>query len=171
MNIDARHVKDNLQRFKEFLTTRGADVLIPVSEWELARFKCGEQLGIIYTNAKGRITHYGAACEAYTAYCKGLPWRAIPATPRRKRGGRSQILELRARDGDLCFFCQMCVNLQTESEEHLVARTHGGPDNLANKFLAHRRCNELAGHLSAVEKIKLHVQAVMRHHTKRNNNE
>jgi hypothetical protein len=54
------------------------------------------------------------------------------------------------------------VDVEDESEEHLVSITHGGPQHISNKFLAHRVCNAKAGHMSAPEKIQLHVEAHLR---------
>jgi hypothetical protein len=39
--------------------------------------------------------------------------------------------------------------------EHLLPVTAGGPSHLANYALAHRSCNEEAGTLSLVEKLRL----------------
>lgn len=71
------------------------------------------------------------------------------------------IRALRTRDGDLCFFCQRTVSQDNESAEHLVPVTHGGPNHISNLFLAHKGCNGQAGHLSAPEKIRIHVRAVI----------
>lgn len=44
----------------------------------------------------------------------------------------------------------------------VVPIAHGGPDHISNMVLAHRKCNEEAGHLSGREKIEIHVQARLR---------
>jgi hypothetical protein len=40
--------------------------------------------------------------------------------------------------------------------------THGGPNHINNLFLTHKICNQRAGHLSAPEKIRMHVEAHMK---------
>jgi len=62
------------------------------------------------------------------------------------------------RDGNACFYCGEPTGEDDRSLEHLVARAHGGPDHLSNLVLAHRRCNAVAGHLSAMEKIRIREQ-------------
>jgi 5-methylcytosine-specific restriction endonuclease McrA len=67
------------------------------------------------------------------------------------------------RDGAGCFFCGRRVSAPDEdcppgyepSVEHLVAIMHGGPNHISNTYLAHARCNNIAGNVSAVEKIGL----------------
>ncbi len=59
------------------------------------------------------------------------------------------------RDGNRCFYCPNTIPAGLETIEHLVPAAAGGPNHLANLFLAHRSCNEAAGTVSAVEKIRL----------------
>ena len=153
-----RQITSKLPQFRNWLAANGAQVLEPTNEWEITRFKAGDETGIIYTNAKGDVTFTGPASEAWQAFKGAHSWRAAPATKRREKSGPI-CRALRARDGGHCFFCLKPVTIKDESVEHLVPITSGGPDHIANKFLAHRVCNSDAGHLSAVEKIALHVEA------------
>ncbi len=144
--------------FRNWLAANGAEVLEPTSEWELVRFKAGGDTGVIYTKQSGAITFTGPAEKAWTAFKGSQSWRAAPATKRTKKS--SPVLQaIRVRDGGNCFFCLQPVSVEDESEEHLVSITAGGPQHISNKFLAHRICNAKAGHLSAPEKIALHVKA------------
>lgn len=156
-----KQITSKREQFRNWLAASGAQVLEPTNEWELVRFKAGDATGVIYWSLKGAITFTGPAGEAWAAFKGAHSWRAAPAT---KRRGKSSVTiqAIRARDGGHCFFCLRPVSVEDESEEHLVPITAGGPDHLANKFLAHRKCNADAGHLSAPEKIALHVKA----HTK-----
>lgn len=147
--------------FKVFLNARGAEVLEPTNEWELVRFKSSRNTSIVYTNKKGEITFYGAASEAWLAFRSGSSkWRAMPSAVMKR--SKPETNSLRARDGHLCFYCQLIVNYEDESQEHLLSTTHGGPDHIANKALSHKDCNMRAGHLSLKEKINIHVAAVIR---------
>lgn len=146
--------------FRDWLSGCGAQVLEPTNDWELVRFKAGDETSIIYRNKVGGVRYTGLAEPAWRAFSRGLAWRAKPPTIRKKRMS-PMVRTIRARDGDLCFYCQRQVGADSESVEHLVAVTHGGPNHISNLFLAHKDCNAQAGHLSAPEKIRLHVQAVV----------
>lgn len=153
-----KQVTSKLKLFRNWLAQNGAQVLEPTNEWELLRFKAGDETAVIYTNAKGGTTFTGPAGDAWEAFKGSHSWRAAPATKRRQKSG-PVIQAIRARDGDLCLFCLELVAVEDETQEHLVPITAGGPDHIANKFLAHSKCNHDAGHLSAVEKIAIHVRA------------
>lgn len=158
----AKDIVAQLDAFKAFLTARGAEVFEVINQWELLRFKSGTETSVVYTKKTGVISFYGDAETAWRAFKSNTSWRALPATKRRNSKTHS-ITAIRARDGDTCFYCLEYVTEETQSEEHLVSVTHGGPNHIANKVLAHVKCNQLAGNLSASEKIKLHIAA----HTKR----
>jgi hypothetical protein len=152
------------QAFELWLTARGAEVLTPTNQWELLRFRTEEGTSIVYTDKHGKLTWTNQAAQAYLAHVGGKPWRAVPKTQRRLRS--SPVCQaLRKRDGDACFFCHLDVAIEEESPEHLVAVTHGGPDHIANMALAHRVCNQQAGHLSLMEKIQLRENNFFRLHT------
>lgn len=158
MNTATRIIKQATE-FRSWLSGCGAQVLEPTNEWELIRFKAGGVTSVIYRNSVGGVKYTGSADEAYQAFKNGKPWRAQPSTRRKK--ATPVIRTLRQRDGDLCFFCQRTVSEDNESAEHLVSITHGGPNHISNMFLAHKGCNAKAGHLSAPEKVRIHVQAVI----------
>jgi hypothetical protein len=156
----ADKIRRRLPEFKAWLTANGAQVLEPTNEWEVLRFKANGITGIFYRNAKEAITSQGGAHEAWVAFSTGAPWRGSMTTKRRYSG--SVIARsLAKRDGDLCFFCQLPTTDENWSVEHLVAATHNGPNHMSNFVLAHRGCNADAGHLSAMEKIRIHVAAVI----------
>ncbi len=147
-----------LDTFKQFLTARGAQVLESTNEYELLRFIAGNTTCIVYTKNNGNITFYGDPCEkAWIAFKTNGSWRAAPAT--RRNRNNPVISTLRKRDGDLCFYCLKPVSNEDETEEHLLSITHGGPDNIQNKCLAHKVCNNLASHMALADKIKIHTKA------------
>ncbi|WP_186130131.1 HNH endonuclease [Burkholderia gladioli] len=152
------HLTSRRTKFEAFLVERGAQILQPTNEWEVLRFKTSHGTSIVYCNAHGGITPTGEATAAWKAFEKNGPWRATPP-PRKRPTGRDKTWPmfeaLLKRDGAACFYCGEPTDEADRTLEHLVARAHGGPDHLSNLVLAHRRCNANAGHLSAMEKIRM----------------
>jgi hypothetical protein len=155
-----KEMNPRLDAFKKWLVARGAELLVTMGEWELLRFKSGDNLCIIYYKKNGEVTFHGKSEEVWKAYLSGSSWRAMPATARRQRSS-TEITTLRKRDGDHCFFCMQLVSQEDESVEHLVSLTHNGPQHISNKFLAHKKCNAQANHLSAPEKIAIHTRTAI----------
>ena len=152
------------EMFERWLVERGAELLTPTNEWELLRFRTEKGTSIIYTNKHGHLTWMGWAAEAYLAHVGNKAWRAVPKTERRLKS--SPVCQaLRQRDGDACFYCHLPVEPEDESAEHLVSVTHGGPDHIANMALAHRICNQEAGHLPLMQKIAMRETNWRRLHT------
>lgn len=157
----AAKVQRKLPQYREWLTSNGAQVFEPTNEWELVRFKSGDETCITYRNKSGGIKHNGITAEfALKSFLHGKSWRASTPTVGRRRMS-PVVATLRKRDGGLCFFCHEEVIEGEESVEHLIAVTHGGPNHISNLFLAHRPCNQRFGHMSGVEKIHAHVNAVL----------
>lgn len=154
------HIQPHLERFKDWLVARGAEVFEPCA-YELLRFKAGDKYHIIYYRQNGNVTFHGSSEKIWRFFRLNTDWRAMEATKRKPRPS-NEITTIRKRDGDLCFYCQKYVPFgEEESSEHLVSLTHGGPHHISNKFLAHRVCNQQAGTLSAPEKIAIHTKAVV----------
>lgn len=145
------------EKFEAFLNERGAQILQPTNEWEVLRFKTKKGVSIIYKNARDGLTFTGESDAAWAAFQKNGPWRGTPA--KKRISGRDKTLPffnaLLNRDGAACFYCGSDTDESNRSIEHLVALAHGGPNHMSNMVLAHRRCNSNAGHLSAMEKIRL----------------
>jgi hypothetical protein len=157
----ADKIKAKTPKFREWLTAHGAQVLEPTNEWELIRFKSGDETCVIYRNKAGAVTYSGPTAEkAQKCFVSNAAWRANTTATKRKRAS-PMIAAIRKRDGDNCFYCRVAVSDDTASAEHLVSTTHGGPNHISNLFLAHKLCNAKAGHLSAPEKIAMHVRAVL----------
>lgn len=162
----ASNVIPDVPDFKIWLSQHGAEVLEPTNEWELVRFKTGKGTSVIYRRKHDFLacSFIGDALTAYKAYKTGgihSKWRAIPRTNRVLNRSSVDCITIRKRDGDNCFFCDCYVKQGNETVEHLVCLTHGGPQHISNKYLAHKDCNALAGHKSAVEKIEIHTKAVL----------
>lgn len=161
MSFSLKSLTTHEDRFLAFLRASGAEILAPTNEWEVVRFIAGDATSVIYKNKQNQLTFTGAASEAFKAFKSNGAWRAMPRTGRKKKSP-PRLQAIRERDGGCCFFCLKPVSIEDESEEHLVAMTHGGPNHISNLFLAHKLCNRSAGHLSAAEKIKIHVEAHMK---------
>lgn len=161
LRLNAAHrLRTKLVEFRAWLSGCGAQVMEPTNEWELVRFKTGKVTCVIYTNKSGGLRFSGPDAEtAYKAWKEAKPWRAAPAVNR--KSGTPLAQAIRARDGDNCFFCLKFVSPDNQSIEHLVPVTHRGPNHISNLFLAHKLCNQKAGHLSAVEKIRIHTGAAV----------
>lgn len=82
----------------------------------------------------------------------------------RKKWRKKRCVQLRERDGDLCFYCWRPMRFVFElvggcswaapnvSIEHLVERSQGGGSEIENLTLAHGRCNSsLAGMTKAAK--------------------
>ena len=144
-----------IEAFRAWLAANGAEVFTGTNEFELVRFKTGKPgVSVIYRKASGRISSFtGESSTAWDAFTNARGWRATPRVKRNQKGNAAHKTLLN-RDGDYCFFCGEPL-ADDITVEHLVPLTAGGPDNLANKVLAHRRCNEMAWHMSAMKKIAL----------------
>jgi hypothetical protein len=157
--LTVQEVKPKLENLKNWLIARGAEVFDPIGDFELFRFKTQKGWSSFYFKKTGVITFFGEAETVWNAFTKNTNWRACPRVKRPKAHNR-HFDAIRKRDGDLCFYCRLEVENIDASEEHLVALAHGGPNHISNKLLAHKKCNNAVGHLSAAEKIKIHVAAI-----------
>jgi hypothetical protein len=153
----AEQVAKKITNFKSWLVQRGAELLKETNEYEMVRFKSGNTTAVIYRKKSdhSNVTFLNSIAEdAWFGFMTGSPWRANPATERRRMDKNGALYDtLRQRDGDECFFCAMDIPQYEGTIEHLVCLTHGGPEHISNKFLAHKECNMIAGTLSAVEKL------------------
>lgn len=150
-------LQKKLPAFREFLAARGAEVLEPTNEFEVVRFRAGAQTGVVYRKASGQLTYQGIASDALNAFVSKGNWSAGVKTPRKARSN-PVIQRLLSRDGDRCFLCRQPLGADI-TEEHLVPLAAGGPNHIANKALAHAKCNLRMGHLSLMEKIALREQS------------
>ncbi|ACL58492.1 HNH endonuclease [Methylobacterium nodulans] len=149
---------DEMTRFRAWLTANGAEVLAPTNPYEVVRFRGSQGVSIIYrsdTKPISRMT--GQAAEALATFRRGEAMRFVPATGKTAPAKIEPIVRaLLERDGPTCFYCDAPFSeTLPPTREHLLSRTHSGPDHIANQALACQPCNLKAGHLSLVEKIRL----------------
>lgn len=143
--------------FVKWLRERGAEILGTTNPWEVLRFRAKGRTSVVYRRGHGRISACtGDVEEAWRAYQAGTTWSAGSARSRLNRPKtRQRIAAVIKRDGRACFYCGLDVEEGEETLEHIVPRAHGGPHHVANLALAHEPCNQEAGNLSAVEKVRL----------------
>lgn len=154
----------DLDHFANWLTDNGAEVLKPTSEWEIFRVRTSTGTHVVHVNRAGVQRWPEALLDIVRVYNRNGS-TALAATRRKRKNSklRQQYGALIERDGTECFYCGEPVAPPEApvppeyqvTAEHLVCVAHGGPDHLANKFLAHHKCNQIAGNLSAPEKIRL----------------
>jgi len=146
--------KTDLERFREWIVARGAELLLQTNDWEVVRFRAGGVTGIIYVNNKGRMSFSGMAQQAWDTFHAGGELR-FTERPRRKHNGSVVVRTLLKRDGNHCFFCFAEFGDDCPpTREHLIPRTAGGPDHISNQFLACGSCNSKVSHWPAPEKIR-----------------
>lgn len=159
-NINRQRVENRLTALKDFLIAAGAEVLTPTNEYELVRFRADGEISIVYRKGKGdRVTLTGQAGKALRAFFGGTSWNTASKTPREWTSAKPDIRTLFDRDGPDCFACAFPMSPEEATRDHLVPLASGGPDHIANKVLMHRACNSQCGHMSAPEKIRMHVEA------------
>lgn len=149
---------DEMTRFKAWLSNNGAEVLAPTNPYEVVRFRGDQGVSIIYRSEARAISKMtGQAAAALKSFRSGVPMRFVAATPRTQTWDKGPLVRtLLERDGPACFYCEEPFSDDLPpTREHLLSRTHGGPDHVANQALACQPCNLKAGHLSLVEKIRL----------------
>lgn len=155
----------DLAHFELWLTECGAEVLDPRSKWEILRVKTNTGTHVVHVNKDGNQRWPDELTALISRYSKGQRMSLAPGA-RRNHHGRRRIKTVLQRDGSACFYCGKPLPQLGEdaprdeaiTPEHLVSRSHGGPDHVSNIFLAHALCNERAGNLSAPEKIRLRDQ-------------
>lgn len=146
-----------MRALEKKLIAAGAEALAPTNPYEILRFRTSYGVGIVYQDKKGNETWNEPAIAARKHLLNGSG--SLAPVKIAKRKGRAGLVEkILKRDGTACFFCAR--DLEDDiTKEHLVPVAHGGPDHASNIFLAHAACNQRAGHLSAPEKIAIHVRA------------
>lgn len=142
-----------LAKFVAWLKERGAEVVDGTNEWELLRFWANGKVHILFRNKSGRLTWTGETGLAWRMSRTNGPWSG---TERKKaNGSNARLRAVVERDGGDCFYCWKDLGLRNVTLEHLVPAAHGGPSHLSNLVAAHADCNQDAGVLSAMEKIRI----------------
>lgn len=155
----------DLDAFKDWLAERGALILPTAHSREIMRVRTHHGLLVVRRTKRGKQRWPPDLFLIGMQFLRGERPALAPDLHRKSRRIRAGELyaELVERDGDGCFYCgrrvpepgEECPDGFGPSLEHLVATAHGGPNHPSNYALAHERCNNIAGDLPAVGKIKL----------------
>lgn len=177
-SLPIRRAQFDTANFAAWLAKNGAEIGKPTNPYEVIRYKAyvsGSKAAathIVYAKENGLLTFTGAAREHYIQFAAGsqmfptaeanpfhVPHKArVQAArdvePSKGDKRRAKLLE---RDGDECWFCGEPM-FDDCTIEHLVPKSGGGSNGLANFALAHRACNNRAADLPLVKKIALRVE-------------
>lgn len=169
----------NVQGFLAFVSAHGGEVGVPTNPYEVVRYRAywrGTQTSsvhIVYAKDSGLLTWTGGSKGHYRAFLDGVSMEDLPGTsqsegspakpdeqrlPKAKAGktaaSRASLL---ARDGDECWFCGEPMGADC-TIEHLVPKSKGGANSLANYALAHKQCNADAANKPLVDKIAMRAR-------------
>lgn len=165
------------QGFLAFLASQGCEIGKPSNQYEVVRYRAywnskKPVTHIVYAKENGLLTwmqgsqgHYqrflagqnitGNNPPFVSQFDKPTPRSAQPKSL--KKGNAPTRAKLLSRDGDECWFCGTAMGDDC-TIEHLVPKSKGGRNALANYALAHSDCNQRAGDLPLVDKIELRAQ-------------
>lgn len=143
-----------IPKFKAWLESQGSEVMQPTNQYEVLRFRCRDGVGVIYQGKKGLSVNNDIVNEAWDCFTSRKSWKGKGKPSKRKNGSlyKRQLLD---RDGNECFYCGDPMENDEMTIEHILSVNQGGPMRLENLALAHKACNQLAGHMPVIEKIKL----------------
>lgn len=145
-----------IDAFKRYLERAGAEILAPTNMYEAVRFRENGNIGVIYQNKRFELTSFTGknTLEIFRKF-KNFDY-SWSATVKKKRISKNIVIRsLAERDGQECFYCGKEMEVNTETLEHMLPINKGGNNHLANLALCHKECNELAGHMDVIEKVKL----------------
>lgn len=146
---------EKMERFKTWLTKRGAVVLAPTNQWEVVRFKTVNGVSVVYTRANGHLTFTGESEKAYQAWKANKTWKAVD---RKRKVLRAKKAKLASRDGKKCFACLAKLGFDELTIEHILSFSHGGTDNDNNLCLMCQPCNKLMSNKSITKKIETIIE-------------
>jgi hypothetical protein len=144
----------DIEKFKNWLLTNGAEILPLTNIYEELRFKAKET-GVIYKSGKTNSPFTSFAIQCYK---KGKKWSyGRPLSTGRQSNYKKEKIQLLNRDGDRCFYCGERL-YDDISLEHLISLAAGGKNTLGNMVLAHEKCNQEAGNLSVYQKVEMAIK-------------
>lgn len=148
------------EKFKKYLTDRGAVVLPPTNPWEVVRFRTQNGVSVVYTNKHGHLTYTGESAKAYEFFKAGRKWTAVD---RKRQSLKAQKVKIAERDGKICFFHGEKLDYDKLTIEHLLEFSKGGSDHIANLALACEDCNKAVVGMSVTEKMLYREQSMPLH--------
>ncbi len=155
---------------KKWLKRHGAVICEPQSSDEVLRFETDRGHGVVHRSNTGVLLTNAVAGSALHCFCHHAEWtgglrRQYPpmtpagkSTKRKKRTPEehSRVVRFLARrdGGFACAYCGSVLSPSAATLEHVVPLSKGGPDDAENMVIACFECNNLAGDLSVMEKLK-----------------
>jgi hypothetical protein len=177
-SLPIRRAQFKTAAFAAWLAQNGAEVGMPTNPYEVVRYRAYHAgsnkplTHIVYAKESGLLNFQGASAEHYQLFANGQTFardyalggsrnpfvvpkaeREAIAAPDQSKG-QIRREKLIARDGDECWFCGIAMGDDC-TIEHLVPRSAGGGNKLANYALAHAKCNHAAADKPLVEKIAI----------------
>lgn len=180
--LPVRRAQFKMADFAAWLARNGAEVGTPTNPYEVIRYRAYHgnsrraETHIVYAKESGLLTFTGASREHYVQFQTGAQmypqepvgnppggWMRPDGGPFRKDSQprasaqdkrRQRLID---RDGSDCWFCGRPLG-DDITFEHLVSKSDGGFNKLANLALAHAACNKRAGNLPLVKKIALRAE-------------
>ena len=168
--LPLRRAQFDLPGFAAWLSANGAEIAVPTNPYEVARYRAYERgakkasTHVVYAKENGKLTFSGVTRAHYEAFLAG---EAVPGMfvgqfdakkpakgPSKGAQARRALLD---RDGDECWFCGLSMG-DDATIEHLVPKSAGGGNKLANYALAHAACNHRAADMPLVQKIELRAK-------------
>lgn len=143
-----------LKKFKDWLAAQGSELLPLTNEFELIRFRCRLGTGVLYTGRKGISVSSQFVQDAIDCFIHQRKWNGKGKPSKRIMGSKIKR-QLIDRDGNECFYCGKMMTAKEMTTEHIFSINQGGTNHIANMTLAHFECNQKAGHMTVVDKIKL----------------
>ena len=146
------------EKFKNWLTARGVEIIPCTNEHEDVRFK-GREIGVLYKSGKVANEY---TLEAFRCFIENKRWDGKPVNTGRYRNYKNEKAKLLQRDGSDCFYCGKSMK-DDISLEHLIALSSGGQNSLSNMVLCHEKCNQEVENKPISEKVKLAIKKRLNH--------
>ena len=173
-NIPIRRSQFDVGRFLAFVGDQGGEIGQPTNPYEVVRYRAywrgtkTSAVHVVYAKESGLLTWTGGSEGHYRAFLDGAPMDELPsakpvnkpkvktvASVSKSTKVRRNLIE---RDGNGCWFCGEAMTPFDTTIEHLIPKSKGGTNALANYALAHRQCNADAADLPLVEKIAMRAR-------------
>lgn len=175
-NVPVRReqLRHKLTAFTAWLNENGAEICTPTNVYEVIRYRAYSGASrramthIIYAKENGLLTWTGGSLGHFKSFLYGWAMGAakepkpdhaapVPIADQPESLSRHRKRKLKDRDGSDCWFCGVAL-VDDITVEHLVPKSRGGGNNLANLVLAHRQCNADAANLSISEKVDMRTR-------------
>jgi hypothetical protein len=152
----------DLERFRQYLSEAGAELMEPTNQYEVVRYRWLGYVQIVYRNERGILRWMQQTADHYRAMMERRGLSISNGRTRLKSSRKPEIRDaLTERDGTSCFFCEdpMVFGVPDDRKsatiEHLWPASAGGPNTRNNLVLVCFDCNQKLGDLPLVEKLKI----------------